>query len=136
MENSLTDVLMLLDEYNKIYNTQFTSAPPYRLFPDKDGWCEFRDGKSWPCNSRAGVYLILSEDGEVIYIGQSKSFGSRFYHYFKDENDCCVIRSPYWTKPPHSIIAIAAPDDRKYERLSLEEFLIERVQPVDNIRGK
>lgn len=85
---------------------------------------------------RAGVYLILDESGEIIYVGQSLSFGYRFYQYFLDKNGTCVVRSQNWTKVPAAIVAIAAPDDKKYERLSLEEYLIERLSPVDNIRGK
>lgn len=135
MECNLTNAQKLIEEYNRRYNTSFNTTGPYRLFPGEDGVCEFKD-QSWPCNGHAGVYLILSEDGEIIYIGQSLSFGYRFYQYFKEDNGTCVIRSANWSKKPASIVAVAAPDDKKYERLSLEEYLIQNLKPIDNVRGK
>ncbi len=135
MECNLANAKRLIEEYNRLYNTSFNTTGPYRLFPDAEGVCEFKD-QSWPCNGHAGVYLILSDNGEVIYIGQSLSFGYRFYQYFKEDNGTCVIRSANWSKKPTSIVAVAAPDDKKYERLSLEEYLIQNLKPIDNIRGK
>lgn len=37
---------------------------------------------------------------------------------------------------PYAIVAIQAPDEKKYERLSLEEYLIQNLLPIDNVRGK
>ena len=135
MNKTLDDAIALVKMYNERYGTAFLPTSPWRLYPGLDGNCEFRD-QSWPCCEKAGVYLILSEDNEVIYVGQSLCFGSRFYQYFQDDNGTCVVRSPYWTKKPHALVALEAPKDRKYERLSLEEFLIQRLQPVDNTIGK
>lgn len=132
---SLENVRRLIEEYNQLYGTSFTTTDPYHLFPGEDGEYEFKD-QLWPCNGHAGVYLILDDRNEIIYVGQSLSFGRRFYRYFKDVDGHCEVRSSNWTKQPAAIVAIAAPDDKKYERLSLEEYLIERLSPVDNIRGK
>lgn len=135
MECSLTNAQKLIEEYNRLYGTSFTTTDPYRLFPGEDGEYEFKN-KSWPCNGRAGVYLIMDENCDIIYVGQTLSFGYRFYQYFKDKNGTCVVRSQNWSKEPAIIVAVAAPDNKKYERLSLEEFLIERLTPIDNIRRK
>lgn len=135
MECNLINALKLVEEYNLLYHTKFEGSPKYRLVPDGKGVCEFKE-RSWPCNGHAGVYLILAAKDEVVYIGQSISFGYRFYQYFKDNNGTCVPRSENWTKDPAGIVAISAPDDKKYERLSLEEYLIERLKPIDNTRGK
>lgn len=135
MECSLTNAQKLIEEYNRSYGTSFITSEPYRLFPDEDGVCEFKD-QSWPCNGHAGVYLILANDGELLYVGQTLSFGYRFYQYFKDDNGTCVVRSSNWSKEPVAIVAVAADDDKKYERLSLEEYLIQKLQPIDNVRGK
>lgn len=107
----------------------------WRLFPDQAGVCDFRD-RQWPGNGHAGVYLVMTSDGEVIYVGQTLSFGYRFSQYFKDENGNCVVRSSSWSVTPASLVVIEVDDDKKYERLSLEEYLIERLMPIDNIRGK
>lgn len=135
MGSNLNHALSLIEKYNQEYKTAFQASDIYHLYTSEDGVCEFK-GQSWPCNGHAGVYMILSEKKEVLYVGQTLSFGSRFYQYFKDKNGTCVVRSPYWSETPNAIVAIPAPDDKKYERLSLEEYLIERLQPTDNTRGK
>lgn len=135
MSNKLADAELLLNAYNNRYHTTFVLGEKYRLFPQEEGEYGFKEN-TWPCNGRAGVYLILDDNDEVIYIGQSKSFGYRFYQYFKDDNGTCVVKSPYWSKKPEAIVAIPAPDCAQYERLSLEEYLISNMKPVDNIMGK
>ena len=135
MHKTLEEALSLVNAYNQKYNTSFEADRLYELFPVGDGKYGFKEN-SWPCNGKAGVYLILDENKNIIYVGQSSSLSYRFYQYFKDEDGVCVVRSSYWTATPHFIVAIAAPDDAKYERLSLEEYLIERLQPSDNTRGK
>lgn len=135
MESKLSYALKLIEDYNQLYKTSFTAESKYRLFPGSDGEYEFKD-RSWPLNHHAGVYIILTEDDEVIYVGQSGSFGYRFYQYFKDNNGNCVVRSANWSKQPFAIVAIGVPNDKKYERLSLEGYLIEKLQPIDNKVGK
>ena len=135
MECNKTKTLELVDEYNKHYHTKFEPLKPYHLFPDESGKCEF-ENQSWPGNERAGVYLILSKDDEVLYVGESNSLGRRFYSYFRSVDGKCIILSDNWSKEPYAIISIPAPDDRRYERLSLEEYLIQNLRPIDNIRGK
>lgn len=133
--NQLLDAINFIKDYNDRYQTSFQISDKYSLFPHEEGEYGFKEN-SWPGNGKSGVYLILDENEEVIYVGQSKSFGSRFYQYFKDDNGTCVVRSPYWSKTPSHIVTIIAPDNAKYERLSLEEYLIMELSPIDNIRGK
>ena len=136
MESNKTKALELIEEYNQHYHTEFEPLKPYHLFPNKNGECEFKN-QSWPGNERAGVYLILSKDDEVLYVGESNSLGRRFYSYFRPgDNGECIVLSENWSEKPYAIIAIPAPDDRKYERLSLEEYLIQYLRPIDNVRGK
>ena len=135
MQCNLANAQKLIEEYNRLYKTSFKMSECWRLFPDKDGVCDFRD-RQWPGNGHAGVYLVMAQDGEVIYVGQTLSLGYRFSQYFKNDNGNCVVRSSSWSETPASLVVIEADDDRKYERLSLEEYLIERLMPIDNIRGK
>lgn len=114
MSCSLENARKLIEEYNRGYNTKFEMTECWHLYPDENGNYEFKD-QSWPCNGRAGVYLILDDINEVVYVGQSLSFGRRFYRYFKDIDGHCEVRSSNWTKNPAAIVAIAAPDNKKQE---------------------
>ena len=135
MNKTLDEARSLVSAYNLKYNTEFVLEEVYTLWPDKDGEYGIKE-YSWPGNQKAGVYLILDELDNIIYVGQSSSLGRRFYHYFKGSDGVCTYREGSWSATPKAIVAIVAPDDARYERLSLEEYLIERLQPVDNIRGK
>ena len=135
MECNKAKALEYVEKYNQRYHTEFVPLTPYHLFPDENGECEF-ENQSWPGNERAGVYLILSKDDEILYVGESNSLGRRFYTYFRYDNGKCIVLSENWSKEPYAIISIPAPDDRRYERLSLEEYLIQNLRPIDNVRGK
>ena len=104
---------------------------PYRLFPDEDGEYEFKDN-SWPCNEMGGVYLILSNNMEVIYVGEALWFGRAFYRHFKPNGDKCTIISDNWKVNPYAIVTIPAPEDRKYERSSFKRYLVQKLKPIDN----
>ncbi|MBD5295989.1 MAG: GIY-YIG nuclease family protein [Bacteroides sp.] len=135
MNKTLKDAQLLIKAYNDEYHTEFEPMQKYDLFPENDETYGFK--QQWPGNGKAGVYLILDKDQQVIYVGQTSSFGSRFYQYFKPAGDLCIIRSSFWEGAPRYIVAIPVPNqDKKYERLSLEEYLIEKLNPIDNTRGK
>lgn len=135
MECSLTNAQKLIEEYNRLYGTSFTTTDPYRLFPGEDGEYEFKN-KSWPCNGMGGVYLILSKNLKVIYIGEALWFGRAFYSHFKPNGDKCEIISNNWKAKPYAIVAIPAPDDRKFERSSLKRYLVQKLKPIDNTLEK
>lgn len=135
MNKTLDVAQKLICGYNEKYNTNFVLEKKYKLFPSEDGEYGIKE-YSWPGNQKAGVYLILDEYNNIIYVGQSASLGSRFYHYFKGSDGIFTYREGSWSTIPKSIVAIIAPDNAKYQRLSLEEYLIERLQPSDNINGK
>lgn len=135
-DTSITFAKQLVEDYNSKYNTSFRLEQAYKLTECTEGEKGFENA-SWPHHDESGVYLILSDNDEVIYVGQTLCFGNRFYQYFADVNGKCVVRSEYWKKQPKSIVVIPVPDrNAKYERLSLEEYLIERLNPCDNTRGK
>lgn len=134
IEQTLENARDLVKKYNDEYDTNFELDKEYSLYPDKD--CEYGFRNCQPFYNKGGVYLILDENKNILYVGQTKYFGSRFYYYFKaDQNGNC-IPVHNWTKKPYAIVAIPTIDEKKYERLSLEEYLIQNLQPADNTLGK
>ncbi|MDE6198504.1 MAG: GIY-YIG nuclease family protein [Muribaculaceae bacterium] len=133
MDQSLEKALKLVSNYNIRYNTMFKPSHQYKLHP-LEGEYGIIDNE-WPCNHKAGVYLILDKNNVVIYVGQSSSLGYRFYQYFNPTDKIKPVRHK-WKGTPDSIIAFSASDTAAYERLSLEEYLIYELSPLDNKRAK
>lgn len=132
-ESSLQAIGTALDEYNNRYNTKFKLSDRYSLFPKEEGEYGYND--EWPGNKHAGVYLVMTKDYEILYVGQSKDIGQRLYEHFPPCNGSCNIKE-IWQKPPYYLYIITVPDNAIWERLSLEEFLIQKFEPIDNKRGK
>lgn len=93
----------------------------------------------WPGNKHAGVYFVMSENDHLLYVGQSKDLGQRLYQHFppsgERENPVCTFKEN-WSMQPYFLYVSITPDDAIWERLSLEEFLIQKFNPIDNISGK
>ena len=87
----------------------------------------------YPYADRPGVYLIMDDKDNVLYIGKSSvAIGRRLGSYFcYDGEGKCRVRSPYWSTSPKYIAAIAVPFDSAFECAALEEFL-SNVQTTDN----
>lgn len=138
MENdSIIQITKALEEYNSRYNTQFRLGDKYALFPNGDEYGYKED--EWPGNNHAGVYFVLSEDYQLLYVGQSKDLGLRCYQHFppkKGQNNIVCTISEIWSKQPYFLYVATAPDNAIWERLSLEEFLIQILKPTDNTLGK
>lgn len=61
-----------IDTYNDCYNTSFTELTErYSLFPKGDN--EYGYTKEWPNDNMPGVYFVLDQNEELLYIGQPKS---------------------------------------------------------------
>lgn len=133
MSKKLRDAKVLIEAYNEHYNTHFELHEIYKLYPTEG---EYGFTEPWPCGDNGGVYLIIDENQTVIYVGQTKAFGRRFYQYFAMVDDRCVLRSPNWRGNPDAIVVIPIADAVAYERLSLEEYLILNLNPIDNTLGK
>ena len=58
-----------LDKYNCRYRTAFMLSEKYSLFP-KEGEYGYND--EWPGNKHAGVYFVIAQDGELLYVGESQ----------------------------------------------------------------
>lgn len=113
----------------------------YDLFPDREHpvspcWPE----DYFPNAERAGVYFFFDERLNLLYVGKasmSNCLGNRLGAYFKYEEDgktCRVIHE--WSANLKYLATVAVPPEMPYEAPALEEFLISRLKPPDNSRGK
>ena len=126
--------LELVAYYQMRYNTKFEISSLYSLFPEEG---EYGFTESWPFLNNGGVYLILDESKSVIYVGKADIFGRRLYGHFRaDSEGNCIIYESGWKNQPRYIINIKVEDDRIYENLSLEGYLIQKLDPDDNTIGR
>ena len=135
MKVHYSEALEQIAYYQNRYNTRFEISEIYSLFPKGE---EYGFTVSWPFLNEGGVYLILDENQNVIYVGKADIFGKRLYGHFREDKETgeCVIQGPNWINKPHYIINIKVEKDRLYENLSLEGYLIKVLDPEDNIRGR
>ncbi len=75
-----------------------------------------------------GVYLMLDEMGEVIYVGKAKALKNRVSSYFRGEHD---IKTEAMVQKARDFNVIVA--ESEFEALILENSLIKRHQPHYNI---
>lgn len=121
-----------VDEYNKRYNTSFTKLTErYSLFPQK-GEYGYKD--TWPSNGKPGVYFVLNKNEDLLYIGQSNSIGRRLNEHFPNRDDKCTIAEPdkEKLKGAYYIYTTSCSENNGWERLSLEEYLIQYLNPPQN----
>ena len=92
----------------------------------------------YPDGEFPGVYVLSNKNNEVVRIGHTgRSFDIRLDSYFVWHKTPSV-GSPANKegKGARYVRTIPFGDDLKYMRLSLEEFLIERIKPINNQHGK
>jgi len=75
-----------------------------------------------------GVYLMLDEKGEVIYVGKAKALKNRVTSYFRGEHE---PKTSAMVEKVHDFNVIVAASE--FEALVLENSLIKRHQPHYNI---
>lgn len=84
---------------------------------------------------QAGVYIMRSKEGTIIYIGKAKNIAERVKQYFQESN----LYSRGWKLP--SLLPLIAKIDyitcaSERDALVLEEKLIKKYQPFFNSLGK
>lgn len=135
---ALNEVLKTIEKYSDTYRhpnlPEYKISKPYSLFPIDSSDPENSWPYCWPYVHQSGVYLILNSNKELLYIGKSSvSIGSRLSSHFKFANDkSCRIVHGGWSEKPYYIVAVAVPDDSKFESASLEEYLIQAIATPDN----
>lgn len=96
----------------------------------------FKNSRGQPIDPNAGVYLHVNGAGHVRYVGMSVSIGSRLGNYFQYDEDktCKVIREDLLD----TVEVYVLPFDEEIDSLmpALETFLIERLDPPVNKRGR
>lgn len=105
---------------------------PYDLRKD------WKDDRPYPFKGDPGVYAIFGKEEDLIYIGRAQTFEGRFSDYFGyKENGECRIIDPIKTwddREPRFILAVKV--EHYWESALLEEFLIWKLDPPANIKGR
>jgi len=113
----------------------------YDLYPSSDDTpCEYHWPEDWPFVCSPGVYFVFDAEMQVLYIGKASMnswFGARLSTYFKVGADKeCVVKNPgSWNGVPRFVAVIPMEDEFKFEAPGLEEYLIAKLDPIDNSNG-
>ena len=104
----------------------------YALYPQNNeyGW-----PAEYPNSTSAGIYAMLDNNKNVIYIGKSSNIGYRMSNYFAYDDDKKCRLKDYRVEGVAYLITFATMDNEKYACSSLEEFLISELSPQCNTIG-
>lgn len=142
------NLIQAVEEYVNNYRhpemQKYTIGPLYDLRSseeEKTPLSELKWPDTWPNCHNAGIYAIIDSGMNVLYIGKSSmqgSVGGRLSSYFgyKDDRSCKIKHEPYWSTHPRFVWTLAVPESTRFEAPSLEEYLIKKLQPSDNIIGR
>lgn len=83
----------------------------------------------WPFCGYGGIYVILNESEEVIYIGETTDFGRRLSQHFSGDSNNKVKCNHDWLNP-YCILVVKLQDNSL--RLTIEERLISFYDPMYN----
>lgn len=122
---------------------EFIISDYYDLFPKGDYSqldCQYQWPAKWPNAELPGVYAFIDLTLDVVYIGKASmknTLGMRLSKYcVYDQNRDCRLYHNGWTNPPRYVWTLGVPSALTFEAPALEEFLIQRLQPIDNSTGK
>ena len=143
----LNDTKQAIQEYKEKYQRQdlpdLELSGLYALFPDENTTPDVvsRWNDTWPYCERCGVYFIFGRSGRLLYLGKASmnsSVGERLSSYFKCDKPTggCRLLYTVVSEKPMYVAALAVPTDMSFEAAGLEEFLIRRLLPCDNVRGR
>jgi excinuclease UvrABC nuclease subunit len=86
-----------------------------------------------PFTNNAGCYFFYAEDGALLYVGKASDLAGRVTSYFESAPSFRP-RHQGWSMPPRYLQTVKVHDP--HEAPSLEEYLIQKLQPPDNKLGK
>lgn len=90
---------------------------------------------SIPFHLNSGCYLFYAEDGTLLYVGKTSlnsGLAGRVIKYFRTR-PAFALRHDDWIKPPAFLQTLKV--NFAYEAPSLEEYLIQELQPPQNRLG-
>ncbi|MBT3917401.1 MAG: GIY-YIG nuclease family protein [Rhodospirillaceae bacterium] len=125
-------VRKLINDYSVKYNIQ--NFETSSLYDVKKDWL-----KPWKHAADQGVYAIFGPSKLLLYVGKASlrsSLGKRLVTYFKNSSDGLrgeQRKHHTWSEDPQFILTIRV--NKPWEAPSLEEYLINKLQPKDNTNG-
>jgi hypothetical protein len=144
---NLADVVEALNHYKTHFRREnlpeFEFSGLQALFPELELAPEVTSKwpEAWPHGWCQGVYFIFGSQVRLLYIGKASMrhpIGGRlscYFQYARPGNGCRVVHAG-WSEPPRFVAALAVPKGMAFEAPALEEFLIERLSPPDNVKGR
>ena len=123
------------DEYCQRYDLAKKTTREAKHYDLERDWPE----TAWPNAGKAGVYAIFSAAPALLYIGKTNDFGRRLSSYFVyDKEDrtkhALVHDKESWTAEPRYILTFPVEND--WEASSFEEYMILKLDPPANTRGR
>lgn len=91
--------------------------------------------KMLPDSSHAGVYIFLTADNHVMYVGKASAgstIEARLRSHFSRCGQLKVTQKKIWSQIPKSVAIISMPKGHDFESPAIEEFLILECNPPDN----
>ena len=93
-----------------------------------------------PCAADKGVYAFFNKQEDLLYVGKashSDSLGKRICSYFHAETDDQGARPRHpWTANGRPRYVLITATYHAFEAPSLEEYLIQELQPPENSVGR
>ncbi len=133
----MTDMKALTEAVHEYEQTcRNPDLPAFEISPVYDTQTNWDTG--YPFGDRAGCYAFFDANKKLVYIGKaslSHILGRRIDSYFlRSGSSPSAVLKHQWESPPRYIVSIAV--SKPYEAPSLEEFLIDKLQPSENLRGR
>ncbi len=129
---SVNDVRYHARTYAKRYGLKKMNIG--RIYDIKNNWQD-----TWPNCDSPGCYAIFDKNKLLLYVGKashSNTLALRLACHFRCSKTGSkgIVRQSGWSHAPWYVITIGV--DKAHEAPSLEEYLITKLNPSDNINGK
>ena len=147
--SAICQIQALLSEYSRLYRRkelqELRVSALYDLCTTKkdivgDPQLSWAKDDYWPDCDRYGIYAIFDDSLSLLYIGKASMnnpISNRLGRWFgRNIDGTCRIKDLNWSRPPRYVATAAVDDDMRFEAAAIEEYLIMKLVPIDNTRGK